>query len=689
MKGELKEYSYRKPLTAEGIKAIDKGTLNYFDLEMYGNLNTGLLEEYLEEKNKREGFKTNAFVWWKVLVGLLIGIAFAAINQYVGLKIGMVVGGSWYVSYLIGMALKWKPAEMNVIAGTSNGASMVCTGFVFTFPAIYFLFYNTDTHSLSIKLPIATVIISSITAALLGMMYFIIFRRVWLVEDPLPMPGFQASIKLLDMAHDLSGGMAKQAKRSLIMVATVTGLAGAFTFLRDFPLFNGSSLFDKWFAGDGNTNYGPGGDLQQTPTIHNPGEPVQIQDYTYVNFNLSPIMLATGWFMEFKSAFLVNLGTLFSWFVVIPVSIYFNIQFPSKTGVMLTPIETAWPAGAAYSNIARIMGIGAILGGGFWGLIKMLPTFKTATADLFKLRQQKGLEGRRDYVGGKGWYEWPITHIPVMMVITLVAVSGLFIMGGFPVAGSIALGVLVAFTTFFFGAIAVKVMGETSVEPVSGTSFIVLLLLFATFKLLQIETQVAMVMALLGTTVFGGAISMAGDIVQEYKNALYVGARPYTQMKGGTLGVVPGMVVAGLAAMLFSVGLAEGKLNLVAPQGHAFEGFANILMGGNMNIWLLIIGAAVGIGMDLLTGAGTSFGLGMYFPLATSLPMLAGGIARDLWEKKWLEPKAKRENWDERKKTTTLLDTYMIATGMTVGEALVGTLVAIYLVVPLITGSGA
>ena len=26
-----------------------------------------------------------------------------------------------------------------------------------------------------------------------GVMYFIIFRRVWLVEDPLPLPGFEAT----------------------------------------------------------------------------------------------------------------------------------------------------------------------------------------------------------------------------------------------------------------------------------------------------------------------------------------------------------------------------------------------------------------------------------------------------------------------------------------------------------------
>ena len=41
--------------------------------------------------------------------------------------------------------------------------------------------------------------------------------------------------------------------------------------------------------------------------------------------------------------------------------------------------------------------------------------------------------------------------------------------------------VILLLTTFFLGAIAVRVMGETGIEPVSGTSFIVLLMLMGIF----------------------------------------------------------------------------------------------------------------------------------------------------------------------------------------------------------------
>jgi uncharacterized oligopeptide transporter (OPT) family protein len=90
--------------------------------------------------------------------------------------------------------------------------------------------------------------------------------------------------------------------------------------------------------------------------------------------------------------------------------------------------------------------------------------------------------------------------------------------------------------------------------------------------------------------------------------------------------------------------------------------------------------------MELLTGMGTAFGLGMYLPMVVTLPMVVGGAMRDLWELKVLEPAVEREGLSEKGRTLKLLDTYMIATGLIVGEALMGTVLAIYYVWPLLGG---
>ena len=134
---KVRTSAYRQTPTPGGLKAIEEGTLDYFDTEMYANFNTEVLEEYLEEKNRKDGFGTTKWKWNQMLLGLVIGIIFAIINQYVGLKVGMIVSGSWYVAYLSAMALRWSPGEVNLSASASTGASMVCTGFVFTYPAIY------------------------------------------------------------------------------------------------------------------------------------------------------------------------------------------------------------------------------------------------------------------------------------------------------------------------------------------------------------------------------------------------------------------------------------------------------------------------------------------------------------------------------------------------------------------------
>ena len=87
--------AYRQPPTPEGLKKIENDNLEWFDTEMFSNFNTGILEEYMDEKNKKHSFERSKFVWKKVLIGIAIGSAFALINQYVGLKVGMIVSGAW------------------------------------------------------------------------------------------------------------------------------------------------------------------------------------------------------------------------------------------------------------------------------------------------------------------------------------------------------------------------------------------------------------------------------------------------------------------------------------------------------------------------------------------------------------------------------------------------------------------
>ena len=715
----VKRSAYRQPVTPSGLEAIEKGTLSWLDEDMYNNLNTGVLEQYLEEKNLNESFEVSHWDSKKVLIGILIGAVFSGVTAYIGLKIGLAVSAAWYVAYLTGMALQWSPSEVNIATSATTGATHASTGFIFTFPAIFLLAYSED-YKLGDVFLITSVdtfqiafigIIASMFAGFLGVMYFIIFRRVWLVEDPLPMPGFEATLKMLDISSDVSTGAADAARESLKTVGIWTVFTMVFMFIIDYPIKWSNKVAnipssladwiamtlsgDEWGAASIYTErwihqpsqLSDGHAIANGITLYEPGNPFS---YTFLGIELSPTLLAIGWFMKFRVAFLVNLGSIVAWFYLIPLAVAMDVpvydpsapmpggEFGGYVNVTEYPVAQ-WKA---FGSIVRTVAIGSILGGGIIGLLKMAPTFKGIFGDI--ARAFTGEQGE-EFIEGRGWYEWPLSHIPIFMLIAFGAMVLIFVLGGFPILPSLIFGIILLSTTFLLGAIAVRVMGETGIEPVSGTSFIVLLMLLLIFLNVDVglNKEESVMIALVGTTVFGSAISMSGTVVGDYKNSLYIGTRPYHISKGNIMGVVPGAILGAAVAIGLSKLLADGSIDLQAPQANAFATFTLILAEGQGNWTALGLGFLLGAFVEWATGMGTSFGLGMYLPTPITFPMLIGGAGRDWWEKKKLAPKVaairalEGAGAAEKKRALMLLFTFMIAAGALTGEAFYGVEAAI------------
>ena len=721
----VRKSAYRQPVTAKGLAAIESGTLTWLDEDMYNNLNTGLLEQYFEEKNIEESFEISHWSLGKIMIGILIGSIFSGVTAYIGLKIGLAVSAAWYVAYLLGMALKWSPSEVNISTSASTGATHASTGFIFTFPAIFLLSSSVKTEYHVNGAPLLSGvdvfqlafigIVASMFAGFLGVMYFIIFRRVWLVEDPLPMPGFEATLKMLDIAADVNSGAAEAAKESLQTVGLWTVFTMGFMFIIDYPLFwkDGLTIADKIAVTASGDEWGLAS-VYSERWIHQPSELVDGHavangltffdeknpfSYTFLGIELSPTLFAVGWFMRMRVAFLVNLGSFVAWFFLIPMAVAFNV--PVFTGIdaisgapIYTPLQEYYdPASGpvqwvAYKSIIRTIAIGAILGGGVLGLLKMAPTFISIFGDIAKAF---GGEKGQEYIEGKGWYEWPLHHIPLFMILSFFAMIVIFWMGGFPVQAAIVFALVLILTTFLLGAIAVRVMGETGIEPVSGTSFIVLLMLLGLFlgygDFFGLEKEEAILIALVGTTVFGSAISMSGTVVADYKNSLYIGNRPYHISKGNIMGVVPGAILGAGMAIFLSDLLANGKIDLLAPQANAFAGFTVMLAEGQGNMWSLFFGFLLGAFIEWATGMGTSFGLGMYLPTPYTFPMMIGGAGRDWWQANRLDPvvdKIREQEGSanaEKRRALILLGTFMIAAGALTGEAFFGVESAILAVI--------
>ncbi len=726
--------AYRRPATAEGLRAIEEGTLTWLDEDMYNNIGSAVLEQYLEEKNLEEAFEVSHWSTGKVVAGIAIGAFFSGVTAYIGLKIGLAVSAALYIAYLIGMAFKWTPSEVNIASSATTGATHAATGFIFTFPAIFLLAYS-DRYLVQGEPMIGAPdimqisfigIIASMFAGFLGVMYFIIFRRVWLVEDPLPMPGFEAYVKILDIASDVSTGAAEAAKKSLVTVGVWTAITMGIMFVIDYPLAWGRKMASvpgsiaDWVAST--LSWGKAGlaSIYTERWIHQPSslsDPITGEvlahapyngittydsrnpfSYTFLGIEISPTLLAIGWFMKWRPALLVNLGSIVAWFYLIPLAVIMDVPvYDPQLGthvhlsvygdVATTPLYpmVQWKA---YKTIVQTIAIGAILGGGLLGLLKMAPTFKNIFGDIAKAF---GGEKGEEYVEGKGWYEWPLYHIPIFMLIAFLAMILIFVIGGFPILAALIFAVVLTLTTFLLGAIAVRVMGETGIEPVSGTSFIVLMMLLLTFLFLDdvlgLTKEGAVLMALVGTTVFGSAISMSGTVVADYKNSLYIGNRPYHISKGNIMGVVPGAILGAGMAIFLSDLLAKGKIELLAPQANAFASFTIILAEGQGDWYALALGFMLGVFAEWATGMGTAFGLGMYLPTPATFPMLIGGFCRDKWEDKRLKPaveavrSAEGSAAAEQKRALMLMMTFMIAAGALTGEAFFGVEAAVFAVV--------
>ena len=613
----VKKSAYRQPVTPEGLKAIEKGTLTWLDDEMYNNLNTGLLEQYLEEKNLEEAFEVSHWDTRKVMLGIAIGAVFSGVTAYIGLKLGLAISAAWYIAYLLGMALKWSPSEVNIATSATTGATHASTGFIFTFPAIFLLatkeqYFLADGPLITLAagetMRLAFVgIVASMFAGFLGVMYFIIFRRVWLVEDPLPLPGFEATLKMLDIASDVSSGAVDHARDSLKTIGVWTVITMGALFLIEYPLIwvktsagtTKLALMD-WLAEMGTGDTFGLASFYSHGKIHQPGEVIDGKavgpshyspdgafnpfNYTYIGVALTPSMFAIGWFMKTRVAFLVNLGTIVGWLFLVPLAVALNFPvFEAKVGGEI-PVQdyfTVMTGGTgavqmiAFAKTIRTIAIGSIVGGGLFGLLKMWKVFANIFGDIGKAL--KGDSGE-EYIEGRGWYEWPLSHIPIFMFLTFLSMIVIFVLGGFPVIASVVFALVLIMTTFLLGAIAVRVMGETGIEPVSGTSFIVLLMLLGVFlnfdEALGLSTQEAVLLGLVGTTVFGSAISMSGTVIGDYKNSLYIGNRPYHISKGNIMGVVPGAIIGAGVAIFLSRELAAGRIDAALAAAVAFTDYA-------------------------------------------------------------------------------------------------------------------
>ena len=220
-------------------------------------------------------------------------------------------------------------------------------------------------------------------------------------------------------------------------------------------------------------------------------------------------------------------------------------------------------------------------------------------------------------------------------------------------AGALFLG----FVAFFFAAVAGYIAGVvgSSNSPVSGMTIATLLF---TVGLVYIIGDLILGMAktdlmyatLLIAAIVASSAAIAGDVMQDLKTGHMLGATPKRQQVAEIVGVLTGAVVIGPVLSLLhdafqisstACGLTNERLvaegansdalydcsaALFAPQAELIGAIVQGAFGGELNLQMVVLGAAIAVALIQLKMPVMSVAIGIYLPLGLSVPIMVGGV---------------------------------------------------------------
>ncbi|MBQ7691023.1 MAG: oligopeptide transporter, OPT family [Muribaculaceae bacterium] len=562
---------------------------------------------------------------YSVSLGLIMAVIFSAAAAYLGLKVGQVFEAAIPIAIIAagiaGVAKRKDSLGENVIIqsiGASSG--LVVAGSIFTLPALYIL----QAKYPEITVNFLEVFLSSVLGGLLGLLFFIPFRKYFVSEmhGEFPFPEATATTQVLISGQ--KGGT--QAKPLLI-----AGLVGG---LYDFAV----STFGWWKEVLNTT---------AIPALQT------FADNTKMLFkvNTGAAVLGLGYIIGLRYTFIIFAGSAFIWWLVVPL-----------LGAYGASDIASLPADDIFKNYARYIGIGGIAMSGIIGIIKSWGVIKSAA----------GLAGKAFGSGGgeenveRTQRDIPMKQLVFALVAALIVTFVFFYIG---VIGNL-MQALVAFLVvvviaFLFTTVAANAIAIVGSNPVSGMTLMTLIIASGIFVAVGLDGY----RGIMASMVIGGvvctALSMAGGMVTDLKVGYWLGTTPAKQevWKGvGTL--LSAATVGGVMIILNKTYGFTGDNALVAPQANAMAAVIDPLMMGGETPWMLyIVGAILALLLNWLKVPALPFSLGMFIPLQLNAPLLIGGIVS--W---FVGSRSKNEAVNkERTERGTLL-----ASGFIAGGALMG-----------------
>lgn len=595
-----------------------------------------------------------------IVLAVVLACVLAAANAYLGLFAGMTIASaipSAVVSMAVLRALGGGGIlENNIVQTGGSAGQSVASGVIFTIPALVILGFWQSFH-------FWWVFAIAGLGGVLGVLFSVPLRRSLIIDQGLAFPEGKAAAEVLRTGENpaqgvkilggaaIGGGLAKLAAASgLRLIPDVASLSGHIG-----PLL------------------------------------------AYVGTNLSPAMLGVGYIVGFNIGVVVVLGSVISWNIAIPLYGALVVPHDPALAQAVAGLSAADAAGLIWSKQIRFLGVGAMLVGGVWTVIKLRSSLLSGI--------KSGLAARQAAARGDAVPETerdlPMRWILAGVVVFTIPLWLLYqqIVGSVLVSLPMALIMIVA--GFLFCSVSAYMSGliGSSNNPVSGIT--IATILFAAVVLLALMGRNAAtgpVATIMIGAVVCCAASIAGDNLQDLKAGHLIGATPWKQQLMIAIGAaVCALVMApvlNLLASAYGIGVPDAlhPKPLLAPQATLMASVSKGLFGGSLPWNLVAIGAILGVAIivldEILSVRGSSFrtpvlaaAVGIYLPLDVTMPIFLGGLLAWLAQRT-LQARAARgvsvplEERERLNRHGTLF-----AAGMITGEALTGIVMAVPIVI--------
>ncbi len=572
-----------------------------------------------------------------VLLGLLLSILMGAANTYLGLRVGMTVSASIpaaviSMGILRGILKRGTILENNTVQTMASAGESLAAGAIFTIPAIVmvgawqgFEFWPT------------TMIV--MLGGLLGVIFMVPMRRALIVNRPdLKYPEGIACSEVLVVGEEGGEGM-----RS---VASGVGLGAIFALLlRGVQVVLGTVEY-AWSVG---------------------------RSVLYVGTDMSAALLGVGYIVGLEIAVLITLGGAIGWLIAIPIL--------GGGGGEGSALEIAWNL---WDTKVRYIGVGTMLVGGLHSILSV----RRGLVHGFKALGDSH-DAAKDGEQPRTEQDLPLGWLGMVLIISVLGTLALYQYLTHDLGISVVATVAMVITSFLFVAVATYIAGlvGSSNSPVSGMTICALLMTAGVLLALGIAADYAILATLGVAGVVCCAACTSGDVAQDLKTGLLVGATPRKQQMVEILAtVVTAFFFAPILTLLhkaYGIGTGEPG-SLQAPQAGLFRSLTEGLFGrGNIEWGMVQIGAAIGVALliinVILVRQGIRFRLhimpiavGIYLPFSLDIPILAGGLIRFFLARGRAVQSAARDQG------------VLFGSGLIAGEALMGILIAI----PIAAGLG-